>query len=240
MSSHGRDAFAHLPNLRDRILDPHKSLFRDLDYAALDAAAEANGLPPDWRSSDEEREANRREVLDGHRDKDLWLFAYGSLMWDPAFFFEEVRIGLVSGLQRRFCLHLPTGRGSADHPGLMAALDTGGSCEGLVFRIGKDKIETETEIVWRREMIADAYVPVFLPVKTVQGDVEALTFVANTESERYMGRLPIDDAADRIAHATGVLGSNLSYLENLSAQMRHLGIEDPQFEALFDRAQRLA
>ena len=76
--------------------------------------------------SNEEREATRHEILSGRRDADLWVFAYGSLMWDPAFLFEEVRRADVSGYARRFCLQDEIGgRGSRDAPGLMSALDRG-------------------------------------------------------------------------------------------------------------------
>lgn len=232
-------AFAHLPDLEQRINDPQHSVFRELDFEAIDAAARENGMPDDWRRSHEEREANRHAVLVGRMSRDLWVFAYGSLMWDPGFYFDEVRVGRLEGYSRSFCLHLPTGRGTREHPGLMAALDTGGRCEGLVFRINADHVDRETEIIWRREMIAYGYVPAFVSVETAQGEVEALTFVANQDDERYLGHLEREEAAARIAHAEGILGSNLSYLENLHAQMEHLGLHDAKCASLLERAKAL-
>lgn len=229
-------AFKHLPHLEDKISDPENSVFRDLDFAAIDAAAKANGLPDNWRRSHEEREANRAAVLAGRMTRHLWLFAYGSLMWDPGFYFDEVRIARLEGYSRKFCLHLPTGRGTAEHPGLMAALDEGGVCEGLVFRIETDHLDRETEIIWRREMLAYGYVPAFVELETEQGSLEALTFVANHEDERYLGALDPEDAAHRIATAEGMLGTNLSYIENLHKQMGVLGLHDPGCAALLERA----
>lgn len=233
------DAFQHLPDLQDKILDPELSVFRDLDFAAIDAAAKENGLPPEWRRSHADREGNRRAVLASRMGRDLWVFAYGSLMWDPGFYFDEVRIGRLEGYSRKFCLHLPTGRGTREHPGLMAALDEGGVCEGLAFRIAADHVDEETEIIWRREMLAYGYVPAFVQIETAQGAIEALTFVANHDDERYLGMIDREEAARRIASAEGILGTNLSYIENLHRQMGVLGLHDPGCAALLARAQAL-
>ncbi len=102
--------------------------------AELDRIARENGYPENWRLSDEEREATRAQVL-ARTGKDLWVFAYGSLMWDPGIHIVEIRIATLTGFHRRFCLKSRIGRGSADNPALMAALDSGGDCQGLALRI---------------------------------------------------------------------------------------------------------
>ena len=110
-------------------------------YDELDEQARAEGWPPGWRMEHDDREANRQAVLAGRMDRDLWVFAYGSLIWDPAVHVEEYRYGTLPGWRRRFCMLLEGGRASHDRPGLMAALDQGGHCDGVVFRIAAPLVD---------------------------------------------------------------------------------------------------
>lgn len=234
------NAFADIPHLKDKILDPQTSRFRDLDLEEMDRAAQQNGLGPEWRRTDEDRERTRQDTLSGRDGQDLWVFAFGSLMWDPAFYFDAVRMGKALGYERSFCLHLPSGRGSVERPGLMAALDVGDVCEGLVFHIDADHVETETKVIWKREMISYGYSPTFIPVETEKGVVDALAFVVNHDSDRYVSGLSEEEAARRIAQAKGILGSNLAYLDSLAAQLEVLGLHDEKFNALYHRARALS
>jgi cation transport protein ChaC len=121
------DPFSYHPELRDRIADPLVSPSRALTTAKLAALVKARGLPADWWYADSAREAERAETLTGRREADLWVFGYGSLMWDPGFRFEKVRRAHVPGYARRFIpKDIYGGRGTVDAPGLMVALDKGG------------------------------------------------------------------------------------------------------------------
>lgn len=232
------EAFAHVPALAGKILEPEKSYFRlsHARLAELDRVARQNGYPEGWRLSDEAREANRRQVLDG-RTTDLWVFAYGSLMWDPAVHIVEIRTATLEGFHRRFCLKIEIGRGSADKPALMAGLDHGGLCRGLAFRIPAARVDKETELLWMREMLAGSYVPTFLPVETPQGSIEALTFVINRDSHRYV-QLEIDETARLIATGRGVRGTSLEYLENVAERLELVGLHDPELDELCRRVRR--
>jgi cation transport protein ChaC len=229
------EAFRHVPALTGKIVEPEKSFFRlsRARLTELDRLARLAGYPDSWRLSDEDREATRRAALT-NRGGDLWLFAYGSLMWDPAIHVVEIRTGRVEGLHRRFCLKSQIGRGSADMPALMAGLDNGGECHGLVYRIPAEHVDKETEILWMREMIAGTYVPTFLPIDTPQGQVEGLAFVINRQSSRYC-QPDLEEAARLIATGRGVRGTNLEYLENLAERLDLLGLRDPAIEDLLRR-----
>lgn len=73
----------------------------------------------------------------------LWVFGYGSLIWRPEFAYSERRVGTVHGYHRRFCLLQRRFRGSVEKPGLVLALDVGGACEGVAFRLtGAEAAET--------------------------------------------------------------------------------------------------
>ena len=238
------DPFIHHPVLRDMIVDPRASAFRTFEPSDLDELMKAQGMPETWRYSDARREEIRREALEGRLDEDLWVFAYGSLMWNPAFLFAEVRRGRVEGYERAFCLKDTRGaRGNAEMPGLMAALDRAdGHCNGLAYRIEAEIADRETEILFRREMLSGSYVPAFVPVDTDHGTVEALTFVANHASPNIRPDISHEDRVRFIATGSGRLGTSLEYLENLACHFEAMKIDDQHvFELLAEvRAWRTA
>ncbi len=196
--------------------------------ATWDERARAAGLDAQWRLADHEREAMRHATLQSRsRPGDLWVYAYGSLMWDPAIHFSEVRLAQVDNYQRRFSYRISGGRGTPQCPALMLTLaPQPGSCNGLVFRIPADLVDAETNILWRREMIRGGYTPEWRVAATPQGDVEALVFAANCAHPEYVGNLTLDETAAVVATACGPLGSNRAYLESLAAQLAALQIED--------------
>ena len=126
------EAFRHVPSLMGKIIEPEKSTFRIscATFEDWDRQARAAGFGDNWRRSHHDREATRRQALAGRLDRDLWIFAYGSLMWDPAIQIVEIRTATLKGFHRRFCLKIEIGRGSRQRPALMAALDEGGECRG--------------------------------------------------------------------------------------------------------------
>ena len=232
------DPFAHLPDLRDRLTPPDKSEYRATRevLTSWDERARRAGLAPNWRRSDERLEETRRAAL-GDRDTsaDLWVYAYGSLMWDPGLLFEEVRLADVDGYQRRFTNKITIGRGSAERPALMLSLQPHpGSCRGLAFRIGADSVEYESTVLWRREMLLGGYRPLLLPMSTPQGTITALAFTANIAHSSYAEELPLDETADLIARGSGVMGTNREYLEQLAGQLRALEIEDLYVQQLLE------
>jgi cation transport protein ChaC len=170
--------------------------------------------------------------------REIWVFAYGSLIWNPAFEFVEQRVGLVHGFHRRFCLWTHLGRGSPTTPGLMLALEPGGACRGVAYRIAQDAVQAELEIIWRREMVGGSYLPRWVTVRTPQGVVRAIAFAINRHNERYAGRLSEDTVAASIAVATGQLGPCSEYLFNTVAHLAALGIHDRPLERLRDQVAR--
>jgi glutathione-specific gamma-glutamylcyclotransferase len=227
------EAFEHVPTLREKIVAPEKSALRIslATFDEWDRRAEEAGYSKTWRRTHEEREATRQAALADRMDRDLWVFAYGSLMWDPAIHVVEIRRATLEGLHRRFCLKAQIGRGSPDAPSLMAALDIGGYCEGLALRIPAAVVNEETEILWMREMIGAAYTPVFRRVSTPQGPVEALAFAIDRANPRYVD-LPGDEAAAIIARGKGIRGNNLDYFNSLAEHLALLGIKDEAFEEI--------
>jgi cation transport protein ChaC len=183
-----------------------------------------------------ERDASRREFLRlMPRGMDLWVFGYGSLIWNPTFHYSERRHARLYGYHRAFCIWVALGRGSPEQPGLMMGLDRGGSCKGVLFRLAPHQIEAETEVLWDREMLVSMYHPRWVSVKTEGGPVEAVTFVVDRAASSYSGRMSLEQQAIHIARANGEIGSSADYLFSLCRCFEAEGIRD----RLIERLQRL-
>ncbi|WP_372097351.1 gamma-glutamylcyclotransferase [Tistrella mobilis] len=165
------------------------------------------------------------------------LFGYGSLMWNPCVAITERRRARVVGLHRSFCLWMPFGRGTPDQPGLMLALDRGGSCTAMTLMPDPADWRAELALIWRREMLTASYLPRWVSAQTPDGPVPALTFVINPAHERYAGRLTEDQTARIIAHATGELGSSADYLRACVGALDAAGIHDRRMVALLSRVE---
>ncbi len=174
-----------------------------------------------------ERQVSKRRILaELGAGEDVWVFAYGSLMWNPCIHYIDRRPALIHGYHRSFCLWVPLGRGSPDRPGLTLGLEPGGSCRGMVFRIAAEVAENELDIIWNREMITGAYRPRLVSARTPKDPVRAAAFVVNRAYPRYAGRLSPEAVADAIAVAEGRLGTCAAYLFDTVAHLDELGIED--------------
>jgi cation transport protein ChaC len=183
--------------------------------------------------SEDELRASRAAALARHPDgADVWLFAYGSLIWNPAFRFVERRVGQVHGLHRRFCLWTALGRGSPERPGLVLGLDRGGRCRGVLYRITACDVEAELDVVWRREMVTGAYRPRWVRAESAAGPVAALAFVIERRHERYAGALGEERLIETLATARGALGSCADYLFDTASHLADLDIADARLERL--------
>ncbi|WP_043752331.1 gamma-glutamylcyclotransferase [Methylobacterium nodulans] len=164
--------------------------------------------------------------------EEVWLFAYGALMWRPDFSFVERRPATVRGWHRRFCLWQWRFRGTREQPGVMLALDRGGQCRGLAYRLAGPDPRAALRPVWHREMRGQGYAARWLPAHTQDGPVAALAFVANRAGRRYAGRLTETEVAAHVAAACGHLGPNAEYLLNTAAACAALGLRDRHLERL--------
>jgi cation transport protein ChaC len=166
---------------------------------------------------------------------DLWIFAYGSLIWNPIFPVAEERIAKVHGLHRSFCIWSRVGRGSPDRPGLVLGLMRGGNCRGVVLRLEQRHIAEELALVWRREMVTGAYRPTWIKARTDDGTVHAIAFVADRRRDSFAGDLPEDDVARIISDRAGFLGTCSDYLSQTTAGLAARGIRDEGLERLAAR-----
>ena len=171
------------------------------------------------------------------RAQPVWIFAYGSLIWDPEFFSTDAEAALLHGYHRSFCLYSYDYRGSPARPGLVLGLDRGGSCWGLVFRLPPEAIDD----VWQREMTGRrVYEMRLLPVRTRQVTLNAFTFTVLRDCPDYAGRVDLDEAAKMILCAEGRRGTCREYFDNTLRHLDQLGLVDRPLRRLARRIEALA
>ena len=156
----------------------------------------------------------------------VWVFAYGSLMWNPEIAFAEARPGFLHGYHRSFCLYSRDYRGTPERPGLVLGLDRGGSCRGIAYRLPPDRVGETLDRIWAREMTGQVYRMRPVAVRTPQGPVAAHACVVRRASPDYAGRLSLDAAARVLATAVGGRGTGRDYLANTVRHLEELGIRD--------------
>ena len=160
-------------------------------------------------------------------DHNLWVFGYGSLMWNPGFAYEESRPARIFGFHRRLCLWSKRYRGTPEKPGLALGLTAGGSCNGVAFRLKDENRNPELDYLYEREMINYAYQPV---VKSIYLEdnrvVTALTFASRTEHPQFAPGMSLEQTIKIIKYASGSGGRNIEYIINTVAHLDSMGIRD--------------
>jgi cation transport protein ChaC len=170
---------------------------------------------------------------------DLWVFGYGSLIWNPLFEFTEHRLATISGFHRCFCLRSRLGRGSVEMPGLMLGLDFGGACKGIAFRIAANAVRHELKLIWRREMVSGSYTPRWLSARTGNDRVKAIAFVVNHTHPHYAGKLPQETIIRTLATAHGKFGSGADYLYQTVDCLAKHGVRDSYLSHLREHVMKL-
>jgi len=170
----------------------------------------------------------------------VWIFAYGSLMWNPMVNFDRRQVAKLHGWHRSFCLRMEIGRASPEIPGRMLALESGGHTHGVALKLSPSTMEEELRLIWIREMVLGSYKPTWAPV-TLDDDTEAyaIAFVADTSREQYAPDSCVKTVAPLVARAKGKFGSNAEYLFKLHAALNECSVYDPYIDELAGEVQRI-
>ncbi len=172
----------------------------------------------------------------------LWVFGYGSLIWNPGFSVAEQSLATLAGFTRSFCMSSIHHRGTAADPGLVLALDPheDGHCQGVGFRVPEEEAAATLDYLRERELISSAYIEKVLPITLHSGEqVAALVYVVDTDHVQYVGGLPLERQAEIIAQAVGGRGPNTEYLWNTVSHLHELGIADEELDWLSSRVREL-
>ncbi len=169
---------------------------------------------------------------------DMWVFGYGSLLWNPGFEVAEQVMATLPDYHRSFCMRSIHHRGSEAEPGLVLALDAdpGAACAGVALRVAPGTEVATLTYLRERELISSAYIERNLEVALRDGRfVTAVTYVIDPDHVQYCGHLPLEEQAQIIAHAHGGRGPNWEYLFNTSQHLTELGVADPDLDWLSRR-----
>jgi cation transport protein ChaC len=166
---------------------------------------------------------------------ELWVFAYGSLMWRPGFPSEEIAHARLVGWRRTFCIYSRYHRGSPRRPGLVLGLDRGGVCEGLAYRVSAANVPATLAYLRDREQVVSVYREALVPVTLMtpeRPEVLALAFLVERAHPSYAGALALCEQAHFIRGAEGRSGSNIDYFLSTLAHLGELGIRERALERL--------
>lgn len=163
---------------------------------------------------------------------DLWVFAYGSLMWNPGFDFAESAPATLYGYHRAFCVYSRIYRGTAERPGLVLGLDRGGACRGLAYRVPEAAAVAVLGYLDRRERSRGEYVARRCAIRLGERRLRALSYIANRANADYARGLGLDRMAAIIRRGEGRHGRNVDYLASTLAHLESLGVHDPRLTQL--------
>lgn len=171
----------------------------------------------------------------------LWVFGYGSLLWNPGFEPAEQEIATLEGYARSFCMRSIHHRGTEENPGLVLALDKldTGLCDGVAFRVKADEEDQVLSELRERELISSAYYEDHVMLGLEDGRrIEAVTYIIDPDHVQYC-HLELETQAQIISKAIGGRGPNWEYLFNTAAHLNDVGLEDADLNWLTQRVRDL-
>jgi len=186
--------------------------------------------------NDDDYEASLQALLaaGAWSGQDVWLFAYGSLLWNPGIDIAEQVPAVLHGWHRAFCIRLTRFRGTPEQPGLMLSLVPSGSCRGAVLRVAGDRVLDNLRKLWRREMTVKPPTspPRWVTVQVASQPVRAIAFAADRKGRNYVAGLTPEETAQVLCRAVGHWGSGAEYLMQTIDQFDRLGIRDANLRRL--------
>jgi cation transport protein ChaC len=205
------------------------TLTADLVAQVHRIVSDAGPLPGLSYQTEDDYDCAVQETLATHTlGDDAWVFAYGSLIWKPEVEHIEERCGIARGWHRSFCYTVTRFRGTRDLPGLMMALDRGGQCGGVLYRLRADTLREQLGKLFRREFTVKPAntLPRWISVATDKGRLRAIAFVINRKAQAYVGRITLEETAEILTKACGHWGSGVEYLYNTVYQLEEHGVHD--------------
>lgn len=172
------------------------------------------------------------------RTGDLWVFAYGSLIWRPGFDFLERQQARLIGAHRALCVYSFVHRGTPEKPGLVLGLDRGGACRGVAYRVAAKRREATIEYLRGREQATMVYREAWRSVwldDDPQQRVEALCYVVDRGHVQYAGRLPLEKQLHYVRQGHGRSGINRDYVLDTVKALEELGYRDQELHRLAER-----
>jgi cation transport protein ChaC len=173
-----------------------------------------------------------------HAAEDLWVFAYGSLMWRPDFPFVERLEARLVGAHRALCVYSFVHRGTPERPGLVLGLDRGGACRGIAYRVPAAERAATVAYLRAREQVTSVYRESMRPIwlkQSPQQQVPALCFMVDRGHAQYAGRLSLEQQLHHVRQGHGQSGANRDYVIATVAALEELGFRETELHLLAER-----
>jgi glutathione-specific gamma-glutamylcyclotransferase len=174
-------------------------------------------------------------VFSASPNDDLWVFGYGSLMWQPGFEHLERVPARLTGLHRGLCVYSFVHRGTPEKPGLVLGLDLGGACRGIAYRVAADRRNATIEYLRAREQVTMVYRETVRQITlgaNPMRQVAALVYVVDRSHPQYAGRLTLERQLHLVRQGHGRSGANLEYVLATVAEIEAQGCRDPGLHRL--------
>ncbi len=176
--------------------------------------------------------SRQKYIPDNYEGPDIWVFGYGSLIWNPLMKYSTQEKVKIYGYHRKFCLWTKIGRGTPEYPGLILGLINGGSVEGIAFKISSKNAVRELDLLWKREMLNNSYEPKWLKVFSKNKQMQALTFVVKKDCPNYAKINDHQEVSKIISNAKGYIGPCSQYLFETHNALKKLKINDNYISSL--------
>ena len=182
--------------------------------------------------------------MEDYQRKDFWVFGYASLMWRPDFDYVEKIPARLYGYHRSLCVSSVVYRGTPKRPGLVFGLESGGACRGYAFRVASKRVDEVLDYLRKRELITGIYHEKYLPVHLLDAGggtrrrASAVFYAVDKEHPQYVGAMSDATRLDRLFHATGKSGDNLSYVRNTLESLREMDVRDSNLIRLWRAVER--
>ena len=173
-----------------------------------------------------------------HDDKDLWVFAYGSLMWRPGFSYLERVPARLIGLHRALCVFSFVHRGTPQRPGLVLGLDRGGMCRGIAYRIAAAARAETLRYLRGREQVTTVYLETMRQIELedhMRHRVRAVCYVVDRSHVQYAGQLTLAASLHHVRQGHGQSGANRDYVLETVRALEALGYRESDLHLLAER-----
>ncbi|PNT68585.1 hypothetical protein BRADI_3g43137v3 [Brachypodium distachyon] len=179
----------------------------------------------------------------------LWVFGYGSLIWNPGFDFDEKILGFIKGHKRTFNLACIDHRGTPKNPARTCTLESEDEaiCWGIAYCVkgGLEKEREAMQYLERRECEYDQKISVdfYKDGDSLKPAVTGvLVFVSTPDpvgNKYYLGPAPLEDMARQIATANGPNGNNRDYLFSMEKALSNISHEDDSIIELANEVRKV-
>ncbi|MGQ3672344.1 gamma-glutamylcyclotransferase [Xanthobacter sp. TB0136] len=177
-------------------------------------------------------------LLHNAPNHDHWVFAYGSLMWNPGFDYAERCEARLIGAHRALCVYSYHYRGTPEAPGLVLGLEDGGACHGIAYRIEPQHWEQTYAYLTEREQVSGVYREAVKRIHMMDGSgrtAPALAYLAHQGHAQYAGALTREEQLHLVRRSHGRAGPNADYVISTVSELERLGIEEPDLNWITHR-----